>query len=524
MSNETVYRLADRRRGTALLGLTVPQLALAAAGIVGAVLIAANTRSAAGVLAGLGMVFGCGLLVFMPVGGQPSYEAAATLAGFLCQRAAGRHRWAAPLPLLRGTPEGQATARQATPLPACLAGIELLAVPRPGWAGSDRTLAPIGLVRDRHGATLTVVVGVRGDGFSLLDPSDQHLRLAGWAQVLSQFAREASPVTRLGWSLWSAPAAPAEHLDWLTDVSRGGRTVVAGEGYRQLLEATGVIRSELRVWLTVDPRRMRANGVGRSAAAVAAAEALVDRCAAAGLVCSAPLSPVQIAEAMRIQADPSAMSPLHGVRRSLAARAGLSSSPTAGRSGQPSDAPSGVDMVHAAPLAVETYWDAVRVDGAWHRVFWIAQWPSLELAPGWWDRLLLAPTGARTVAVVMEPVPARMSRRRINAESVSVQGQVQLRERHAFRVPVGLQQAQAEVDQRESELQAGFPEYGYLALVAVTGADRQQLDAHSHALMDSAAQCGIVELRPLHGRHDLAWACTLPIGRTPGRRLLDGGP
>jgi len=67
-----------------------------------------------------------------------------------------------------------------------------------------------------------------------------------------------------------------------------------------------------------------------------------------------------------------------------------------------------------------SHWDAVRVDGAWHRVFWVARWPALELAAGWWDRLLLTTAGPRTLAVVLEPVPARVSRRRINAESVSV--------------------------------------------------------------------------------------------------------
>ena len=525
MSAGPFYRLPERRTGTVLLGLTVPQLVLTAVGVATAVLVSAGTRSAAGVLAGLGVAAGCGLAAFVPVGGGPAHEAAATLAGFLVRRAAGRHRWAAPLPLLTGTPAGHAAAgRAGRLLPACLAGTELLAVPRPGWAGADRTLAPIGLVRDRRTGTLTAVVGVRGSGFSLLDPADQRRRLAGWAQVLSQFAREASPVARLGWSLWSAPAPPSEHLDWLAEGSAATRSGVVWEGYRRLVDGAGVVRHELRVWLTVDPRRAGGGGQALSVAAVAAAGVLIDRCTAAGLVCTAPLSPVQIAEAMRVQADPSAMPSPAGARPGLAARAGLSASLSGSGHAASSGRLSTVDMVHAAPLAVESHWDAVRVDGAWHRVFWVAGWPGLELAAGWWDRLLLIAAGPRTLAVVMEPVPARLSRRRINAESVSLQGQVQLRERHAFRVPVGLQQAQAEVDQREAELQAGFPEYGYLALVAVTGADRQELDAHSHALADAAAQCGIVELRPLHGRHDTAWACTLPLGRAPGRRLLDGRP
>jgi len=155
-------------------------------------------------------------------------------------------------------------------------------------------------------------------------------------------------------------------------------------------------------------------------------------------------------------------------------------------------------------------------------VFWVAQWPATSLTPGWWEPLLLDPAEVRTLAVVAEPVAARASRRRVNAESVSIEGQLRLRERHAFRVPVRLAQAHAEVDEREEELNAGFPEYAYLALACVTAASRQELEAASHALADTAARCGILELRPLHGRHDAAWACILPIGRAPDRDLLGG--
>jgi hypothetical protein len=287
------------------------------------------------------------------------------------------------------------------------------------------------------------------------------------------------------------------------------------QDYRRLLADAAVLtwRHELRIWLTVDPRRTGNSAAAPADAALAATRTLTNRCAAAGLICSAPLSPVEIAQAIRGQADPSSLPGLTAVQRGLAERAGLADTGSAGTV---------PDLAHAAPLAVETSWDGVRVDGAWHRTFWVARWPALDLPPGWWEPLLHEQVGVRTLAVVLEPVPARLSRRRINSESVSVEGQVRLRERHAFRVPVGLAQAQAEVDQREAELQAGFPEYGYLALAGVTAHSRTELDTASQALTDAAARCGVVELRPLHGRQDAAWACTLPLGRVPDRELLGG--
>jgi hypothetical protein len=95
-------------------------------------------------------------------------------------------------------------------------------------------------------------------------------------------------------------------------------------------------------------------------------------------------------------------------------------------------------------VAVEERWDAVRVDGAWHRIFWVAQGPTLTLDPGWLEPLLLAPPCVRTVAVVMEPVslraPAADQRGRGRGR-----GRVAAAERHVFRVLVHLQWAHAPV-------------------------------------------------------------------------------
>jgi len=541
---EATYRLAGRRTGSALFGLSAAQLVLVCAGGIAAVLTPARARSEWGLAGGLVIAAVCAVLAFCPAGGRPLHESLPPFASFAIRRATGRHRWAAPLPLLTGTPaeRGRRDRGGSRALPRCLAGLELLPVDRPGWAGGAGALAPVGLVRDARAGTLTAVVAVRGGQFSLLDPAAQHQRLAGWAQVLSQFARESSPVTRLGWSLWSAPAPLAEHLDWLDghaqpaaqDGPAARGLAIAMADYRGLVDdaAPAVSRHDLRVWITVDPRRLaRRHGRAPDAAeaALAALKTLGDRCRAAGLVVSPPMSPVQIAEAMRVQADPSVVAAMARVRRGLAEHTGLASvlhaldsASGGGQTPAGDDAAGAVDAVHAGPLAVEARWDAVRVDGAWHRVFWVAQWPGLALDPRWLEPLLLAPPCVRTLAVVMEPVSLRASRRRINADSVSIEGQLHLRERHAFRVPVHLQRAHAEVDQREAELHAGFCEYGYLALLAVTGRDLDELDANCHALVDQAAQCGITELRPLYARQDAAWACTLPLGRVPDRELLRG--
>src|SRR5947209_15232547 len=121
----------------------------------------------------------------------------------------------------------------------------------------------------------------------------------------------------------------------------------------------------------------------------------------------------------------------------------------------------------------------------------------------------------------MEPIAVARSRRRLNVDAVRIQGDVANRERHGLRVPFNLTRAQEDLDRRERELQSGFTEYRYLALLTVTGADQRQLDDASRALVDASLQCGL-ELRALDLRHDAAWACTLPIGRAPARGISDG--
>jgi hypothetical protein len=555
--------LGYRAGGGALLGLQWPQILLLAGGITALVVLPAATHGIPGAIAAAVLAVCCALAAFTQVDGQPLYGWVVVLVPFIIRRVSGQTRWTAPLPLITGTPSLPAEANrggftglclavsEGRSLPRCLTGLELHAVDRPGWAGAERCLSPVGVVRDRRRETLTILMGVRGEGFSLLEPADQHSRLADWGQVLAQFGREVSPVVRLGWTLWSAPASPGTsdgHLEWLhAHRSRHAHLHAVDADYRELLSDTTLIRHELRVWITVAAGRpggrsglstRRGSGGGSHpdpmAAALGAAKALTDRCASAGLVVSAPLSPVQIAEATRAQADPALSRPSQATARGLPERVGLASvlfadedqdqADASADGGDTPDRPQGVDAVHVAPLAVDARWDAVRVDGAWHRAFWIAGWPQNVTDPRWLETLLMTPPCARSLAVSYEPISPRTSRRKIIAEAVAVDSQLQLRERHDLRVPVGLQRAHGDIDQREAELGSGHCEVGLLGLIVLTETDPERLDAASQALLEQAAHCGITDLRALHARHDAAWACTLPLGRVPDRELLHGFP
>ncbi|MDP9388005.1 MAG: hypothetical protein M3Q48_08745 [Actinomycetota bacterium] len=506
MSDQPRYRLSARSAGTAFFGLTVAQLGLMTVGIVvGVKFLTRGPLSVAHLAAAVTALITTAVAAFASWRGRPVYEAVPTAARFSWRALTGTNRWFCRLPLLsaEGAPASAMT------LPSCLEGLEILALDRPSWAGGQRTLAPLGLVRDRRTGTLTAALNVKGSEFQLVDEADQHASIFAWGRVLAQFARESSPVARICWHEWSCPAPLAEHMAWLASNVDPDASALAH--YRSLLadQAVSVARHELRVTITVDPRRIgrthgRSARARRDTAEVALAllRSLGDRCRDAGLVVADPLSAAELSDAVRLGGDPAVIRS-SCPSRSLDMRAGL------------------VPLTGAVPLAMETAWDHVRIDGAFHRSFWVSRWPTLEVGPRWLEPLLLDSAGTRTLTMIMEPVSPRTSRRQINHEAVRVHGDIHNRARHEFRIPVELQRAQADLDRREAELNSGFAEYRYLALIDLTARNLEELDGLSNACVDVAAACGL-EIRSLDGRHDAAWACSLPIGRAPDRDLVGG--
>jgi hypothetical protein len=202
-----------------------------------------------------------------------------------------------------------------------------------------------------------------------------------------------------------------------------------------------------------------------------------------------------LAAALRVRLDPFSTPGMRGGRRhSLVELAGL------------------VSVANAGPLAVEADWGHVRVDGACHAAYVIAEWPRLEVPPNWMEPMLLHAGGIRTIAVHYEPVAPSRSQRQIDRETVKLASDEEQRSRSGFRIGARHRRAQAEVLDRETELVAGYGELEFTGFVVITAADVDELEHCCIEYEQVAAQVGL-ELRRLNGRQDLALACMLPLGR-----------
>lgn len=499
MSEARTYRFAPPDRTGALLGLSSGQVVAMGSGLVVAVLLA--SFASAGLLGMAIPVLIGALAAFVRIGGQPAVEAAPPALRWAVTGSPKRRRWLAPL-----TPPVKSATTP--PLPPAMAGQEILTVDPERYGLVGERPGPVAVVVDRRTGTYAATLRVAGSQFALLEQGEQDHRLDLWGSALAPLARERAPVSSVTWSEWAAPTGAVEQLAYLGDHAHADTSDPAQVSYRGLLSGAGPLatRHEVLITVRVSRDRVAVPSRHRHDKEAACIESLLEqvrllsrRLSAAALAPSSPLSPDELARAVRIRLDPPATAALDRRGRSLGDLAGL------------------VSVANAGPLATEDAWGHWQVDGSFHRAFWMAEWPRQPVGPAWMSDLVLFGAVVRTVAVTCEPVPPRASQRSIERAGAKLSSDEDHRRRTGFRVGAHHRRAQEDVDEREAELVAGYAEFAYAGIVVVSATELDGLERACADLDQAAAGCGI-ELRPLNGRHDLAVGASLPLARSLGPR------
>ncbi len=484
---ERTYRLEPLDTSGVFLGLGIVQCVLLGGGITLAVL--AITAGVPVLLAAVPIV-GAALASFGRVGGHAVWEWLPLLAGWAWTRLGRGRRWEAVLPLWAG---GDAKA----PMPPCLDGIDIVGIE---W----RPSSDLGAVRDRQRHTLTAVIPVTGPQFVVEPRAEQERLLAGWGDVLGQFAVERGVVTHLAWSDLARPSGMDQHLAWIDGGPRGRAHQDAVDSYRELVDAgtTTAISHDIVVTITVSRDRLgrHRSGSGNAdehleRALVTSAEALLRGLRTAGLAAEEPLDASGIQRLLRLRIDPVSVRRRASKGR-LIDRLALVRSSTAG------------------PLVLDTSWSHVRIDSAFHRTWWIGTWPRLAVPPAWLEPFLSGGGLTRTMTVVLVPIPTHQSRRRIERDLVKLESDATTKEEKGRRVDARHRRATQALLDREEELVSGFPEMAYAGLVTVSAPDMDTLEEHGEIVEQLARENGM-DLRLLDARQDIAWAAGLPVGLAP---------
>lgn len=485
---DRTYRLEPLDPSGIFLGLGAVQCVFLGGGITSAVV---------GLTAGLPLPIAVvPLLVaaaasFARVGGQVVWEWIPLGATWAWTRLRRGRSWTAPLPLLPAA-DGTKIA-----LPPCLAGLEVTEVP---W----RARFDAGVVRDTVRNTLTALIRVSGPQFVVEPRPEQERLLAGWGDVLNQFATERGVVTHLGWSDLARPSGMHEHLAWLADQPKAAVDSEAADSYRELVEVGTAAATTHDVVVTITVARDRLGRRRNSEtdpedllqrAITSSVDALLRGLRAAGLTASDPLDVAELQRLLRSRIDPTTATSRTGTGR-LVDRLRL------------------VTEASSGPLATETTWSALRVDGAWHRTYWVACWPRLAVPPSWMEPFLSGGGITRTMTVTLLPVSTWQSRRRIERDLVKHESDAATKEEKGRRVDARHRRATQALLDREEELVAGYAEMAYVGLVTVSASSAEELDEHCEITEQLAREAGM-ELRSLDGRQDLAWAAALPLGLAP---------
>jgi len=489
---ERVYRLEPLDASGVFLGLGALQCALLGGGLFASV--AAVSAGAPVPAAGVPVVAAAGLC-FARAGGHPLWAWLPLSVHWVATRLRGARRWAPPLPLWTCSTEPGA------PLPPCLEGLEIVGVP---W----RNGADLGAFHDRRRRTLTVVVPVHGPQFVVEPRSEQDRLLAGWGDVLAQFAVERGAVAAMSWSDLAHPSGVGEHTAWVATRPGGEPHPDAADSYGELLDlaTSTAIAHDTVVTITVardrlGRRRSGENPLGR--AAVTATEALLRGLRSAGLTAADPHAPAGLQRLLRERIDPVGPPRPKGAVR---------------RSGRLADRLALVGRATAGPLSMSTAWRHVQVDGRFARTWWVGTWPRLAQPPAWLEPFLSGGGLNRTMTVHLQPEPAHQSRRRIERDLVQLESDATTKEDKGRRVDARHRRATQALLDREDELVAGYCEIAYCGLVTVTASTLDELDEHGEIVEQLAREAGM-DLRVLDARQDAAWAAALPVGLGPSTVL-----
>ncbi|MGQ0846806.1 MAG: SCO6880 family protein [Sporichthyaceae bacterium] len=451
------------------------------------------------------------LLVWTRVLGRSAVEWTGHALAFGVNRALGRNVF------LSGTLAPHSCADPAGPapmdLPGPLAALRFLDADTQGVLGALAPSGRIAVVHHPLDRTFTAVAKIRWTGIALADSQRREARVAGWGGLLAQLCTEASPFTRIAVVQRTLPDDGTALRRWTSGAVRSNAPALALDVVEELTTQARITGAAHDAWLvlTLDVARartqIRAAGGGEQGALAVLTRQLA---AASTSIGAAHLEIVEwlavrdLAEVVRSAFDPT-VAPTLAARRAQAG--GL---------------PAGVEPSLAGPAAAEASWSHYRHDGAWSVTYGIHDWPRAGV-PAWFLRPVLTAqhTARRSVALHVEPVPAREAEKAVMRARTKRQVAVAMRHRTGQLVPEHERQAQHEAHEQDAQRAQGHGLVRLAGYLTVTVTEASQLDLACSELETDAAQAGL-EVRRLWGAQDVGFHATaLPLGLgLPKRKAL----
>jgi hypothetical protein len=469
-------RFGSRQRKGVLLGFTGPRLAVIA---VAAVLITVGlfTAGLAGAVLVLPLVAVLLASAFVPVAGRSAVEWL-PVAG----------HWG----LRRVLHQDVFGVRPCRPRPAGTLAL-------PGDAAALRVhvdeLTGAAMIHDPHRRTLTATCAVTHPSFVLLDGEDQTRRVTGWGRVLASMARTGHTAAVQVLEA-TAPDNGTAMLDWWTSHGHHDQSWAAST-YDEFVATAAPTSARHRTTISVSlDLRKAARAITRAGRGLPGAAAVLraDMAAVETGLRSAELHPgrwlgeAELARVIRGAYDPAGATASDGTA-------------------------TGARLATAGPVGIQEQWAWFESDRSASAVLWISEWPRSGAYPNFLHPLVLAPGVRKSLSLIAHPVPAAQARKDIRRQKVEYLTDADQKARIGQVADLSDAAEYQDILRREQELAIGHADLRFAGLIAVTGSDKDELDAAVAQIEQAAIQCEC-ETRLLVGQQTQAFAAAaLPLGR-----------
>jgi hypothetical protein len=435
------------------------------------VLVFRSAPSSAGFLAGVVLIATGSAIALAPVAGRSLEQWAPLLVDWVIVRIRGAHRYRSLDPFAG---DGSSSS-----LPASISDSRILAFA----LANGRE---IGVVHDRALRTYTAALGVEMRALGLLAAADQERRLAAWGRTLASLAGERTPIRRIQLLERTVPCDPDELVRHAHEHG-SDRNATAWESYLDLLDSASHVAQdhELLIAIQVDERR-----AWRVAGADAHARALDPQ----GQACAVLVRELQSFSRRLDSEEVNVLGVLDPEQLTAVTQLGFD--PYRRRN-------AGARV--PGPTAADSTWSLYRADGAFHRTYWVAEWPRTQVGPAFFTPLLLGIQAVRAVSIVFDPVPPGRARAAVEAAITSDEADEQVRAERGFRLTARRRRQSDAARNREQELADGHEEMRFAGFVTASGRDEAEL-ATACAEIEHAAQRAFLVLEPLWGQQDVGLA------------------
>lgn len=156
----------------------------------------------------------------------------------------------------------------------------------------------------------------------------------------------------------------------------------------------------------------------------------------------------------------------------------------------------GVDPQAAVPMLINDERTYVETDSAWHRTYWVQEWPRYETYPGFMSSLVFAKqqSGApvrHTFALVGSPVQVGQAMKRLDEEKRTWISNAQLRAKAGKPHSMADDADWKAIQEHESDLVAGQGELRFSAYLTVTSTEKENLEQESASMLNACSATGL---------------------------------